>query len=166
VRHIPGWRAQISRKTIIIGAVVVAVVGAAAGAWQTSHHPAALARATCGSASAHFVTSQTRLLRAAPGALTCFVRAARDCRPASLRVTGMGVDTGTDYVFIIEPGTGPCQVAEQSQGYSANFGGSKGPVSIVACIRTAVTRNGVALNCGGRGVLIPAKVSVTSPRPA
>jgi hypothetical protein len=80
VRHIPGWRAQISRKTIIIGAVVVAVVGAAAGAWQTSH--------------------------------------------------------------------------------------SKGPVSIVACIRTAVTRNGVALNCGGRGVLIPATVSVTSPRPA
>jgi len=41
-----------------------------------------------------FLTSHTQLLRADPGALTCFVTAARECRSASLGVTELGVDTG------------------------------------------------------------------------
>ena len=111
-------------------------------------------------------TSHTQLLGADPGALTCFVRAARECRPASLGVTELGVDTGTEYVFIIEPGKASCQVTEQRQDYSANFGGSQGAVSTVPCRRTAVTRGGVALRCGGRDVLIPAKARAQSPRSA
>jgi hypothetical protein len=149
----------------------VAVASAAAFALRVSHHPAAhhpaaLARPSCGSASTHFLTSHTQLLRADPGALTCFIRAARECRPASLGVTETGVDTGTDYVFIIEPGTAPCQVTEQRQDYSANFGGSQGAVSTVPCRQTAVTPSGVALRCGSRDLLIPAKVSAQSPRSA
>ena len=166
MRRDPGQRSRISSTAIIICAVIVAVAGAAAFAWRISHHPAVLPRASCGSASTHFLSSDTQLLGADPGSLTCFVRAARNCRSASLAVTAMGVDTGTDYVFIIEPGRTSCPVTEQSQDYSANFGGSQGPVSTVACRRTAVTRSGVALSCGGRDVLIPARVSVPSPRSA
>jgi hypothetical protein len=170
LRRNPGRRARINRAAIIC-AVIVAVVGAAAFAWRISHqpaahHPVALPRPSCGSASTHFLTSDTQLLRADPGALTCFVRAARECRSASLGVTEMGVDTGTDYVFIIEPGKATCQVTEQRQDYSANFGGSQGAVSTVPCRRAAVTGSGVALRCGGRAVLIPAKVRGQSARSA
>lgn len=152
-------------QAAIICAVVVAAAGVAAATWPGQHpaasgqHPAALARPTCGSASTHFLTGDTRLLRADPGALTCFVRAARECKSASLAVTEMGVDTGTSYVFIIEPGGPSCQVTEQRQDYSANFGGSQGAVTTVRCRQTAVTPAGVTLSCRGRDVLIPAKVS-------
>src|SRR5260221_2446981 len=78
---------------LIIGALIVAVAGAAAAAWRTRHLPAALRRASCGSAATHFLSSHTQLLRADPGALTCFVRAARECRSASIGVTELGVDT-------------------------------------------------------------------------
>jgi len=154
------------RTALIICAVIVAVAGAAAAAWRISHHPAALPRARCGSAATHFLTSHTQLLRADPGALTCFVTAARECRSASLGVTELGVDTGTDYVFIIEPGSTSCQVTEQRQDYSANFGGSQDAVSTVPCRRTAVTRSGVALSCGGRDVLIPAQLNAHPRRSA
>jgi hypothetical protein len=166
LRGNPGQRSPIPRAALIICAVVVAVAGAAAGAWRISHHPTALPRASCGSAATHFLTSRTELLGADPGALTCFVRAARECRSASLRVIEMGVDTGTDYVFSIGPGTASCQVTEQRQGYSANFGGSKDAVTTAPCRRIAVTGDGVTLSCGSRDILIPAKVSVQSPRSA
>ncbi len=81
-------------------------------------------------------------------------------------MTELGVDTGTDYVFIIEPGKASCQVTEQRQDYSANFGGSHDAVSTVPCRRTAMTRSGVGLSCGGRDVLIPAQLSAQSPRSA
>jgi len=144
----------------------VAIIGAAAGTWQISHHPAALPRASCGSASTHFLTGDTKFLRADPGALTCFTRAARECRSASLAVTEMGVDTGTDYVFTIEPSGTSCQFTELRQDYSANFGGSQSAVSTMPCRRTAATRSGVAFSCGGRDVLIPANVSAQYPRSA
>jgi hypothetical protein len=152
-------------RATIICAVIVAVAGVAAATWPghhpaaPRHHPAALARPTCGSASTHFLTADSKLLRADPGALNCFVRAARECKPASLAVTEMGVDAGTSYVFIIEPGRPSCEVTEQRQDYSANFGGSQGAVMTVRCRQTAVTPTGVTLSCGGRAVLIPAKVS-------
>jgi hypothetical protein len=159
-----GQQTRRPRTIIIICAVIVAVVAAAAFALRIGHHRTALPRASCGSATTHFLTSDTQVLSAKVGALTCFVRAARECRSASIGVTEMGVDTGTDYVFIIEPGKAPCQVAEDSQGYSANFGGSQTAVSTVPCRRSAVTSSGVMLRCGGRDVLIPAKVSLPSPR--
>jgi hypothetical protein len=149
---------------IIICVIIAAAGGVAAAAWPHSHHPAALPRPSCGSAQTHFLTGHTQFLAADPGALSCFVRAAKECRSASLGVTEMGVDTGTNYVFTIKPGTAPCQVTEDSRAYSANFGGSQGPLSTVRCHRTAVTRAGVMLSCRGRDVLIPARVS-TAPKP-
>jgi hypothetical protein len=74
----------------------------------------------------------------------------------------MGVDTGTDYVFTIEPGGTSCQITEARQDYSAN-GGSQDTVTTVPCRRTGVTGTGVTLNCRGRDVLIPGKVSGLSP---
>lgn len=50
-----------------------------------------------------------------------------------------------------------------TQDYSANFGGSLGPVSGTPCRRTAVTASGIALNCGGPDILIPADDNVKSP---
>jgi hypothetical protein len=72
----------------------------------------------------------------------------------------MGIDTGTHHVFTIEPGGTPCQVTELSQDYSANFGGSTGPISSTSCHRTTVSRKGVVLGCAGHEVLIPAALSV------
>jgi hypothetical protein len=162
----PGRRTRISRAAVIICAVVMAVVGAAAAGWRISEHSTALPRVSCGSVATHFLTGDTRILAADHGALTCFVRAARKCRSARIGVTELGVDTGTDYVFAIKPGGTSCRVTELSQGYSANFGGTKGAVRTVSCHRAAVTRRGVALRCGGRVVLIPAKVSAPSRRSA
>lgn len=158
MRRNPGRSA---RMAVIVCAVIVAATGAMA-ALRISHHPSALTHPSCGSASTHFLTADTQFLRADHGALTCFVRAARDCRSASLGVTEMGVDSGTDYVFVIDPAAASCQVSEQRQDYSANFGGSQGTVSTVPCRRTAVTLSGVALSCGGRNVLIPAAASVST----
>jgi hypothetical protein len=163
LRRNPGTQNRILRTAVIICAVIVAAAGAAAAARHISQHPAALPHASCGSASTHFLTSDTQVLRADPGALTCFVRAARECRSASLGVTELGVDTGTNYVFSIEPGGTSCQVTEERQDYSANFGGSQDAVSTVPCHRSAVTGTGVTLNCGGQDVLIPAQVSGVSP---
>lgn len=163
MRRNPGQRTRKPPAAVIICAVIVAAVGAAAVAWRISQHAAGLPHASCGSASTHFLTSDTQFLSADPGALTCFVRAARECRPASLGVNEMGVDTGTDYVFTVEPGGTSCQVTELRQDYSANFGGSQGAVSTVPCRRTAVTGKGIGLSCGGQDVLIPAKVSAPSP---
>ena len=82
---------------------------------------------------------------------------------ASIAVVENGVDTGTSYVLVIEPGGTPCRATELTQDYSADFGGSLGPVRSTSCRRTAVTASGVVLNCGGPGILIPASSSVKSP---
>lgn len=66
----------------------------------------------------------------------------------------MGVDTGTDYVFAVVPGSARCQVTEWSQYYSANFGGSHGKVAVAQCFATAGPA-GVKLGCGGQDILIP-----------
>ncbi len=145
---------------IIIGVVIVAAAAALAVSWWGSRPPAALPHASCGSATTHGAGAGTQLLGADPGALTCFGTAARGCRAASLGVHEMGVDTGTNYVFTIAPGGTSCQVTELRQDYSANFGGSVGPVTTVPCRRASLTTRGVLLKCGGQAVLIPAKVSL------
>jgi hypothetical protein len=45
-----------------------------------------------------------------------------------------------------------------SQDYSANFGGSAGPVITASCRVAAVSGRGVTLGCGGQDVLIPSAV--------
>jgi hypothetical protein len=157
----PGRRTRRSRAAAIISAVIVAAAGALVITWQVSQHQTAAPPPSCGSAWTHFVNADTQFLGADRGALTCFNTAARECRPASIHVTEIGVDTGTYYVFTIKSGGASCQVTELSQYYSANGGGSQGPVTTTPCLRTAVTSGGVALSCGGQDVLIPAKVALT-----
>ncbi len=148
------------RAAIIIGcAVIAASVGVLAG-WLLSRHAAALPHASCGSAVTHSLDGSTRALSADPGALACFAAAARDCKAAGIGITEMGIDTGTDFVFSIGPGGTTCQVTELSQDYSANFGGSAGPVTTVPCRLAAVSGEGVTLACGGQDVLIPSAVSL------
>ena len=72
----------------------------------------------------------------------------------------MGVDTGTKYVFAIAPGKSNCAATEWSQGYSANFGGSKQFKVVVTQCSAATKPDGVMLGCGGQDILIP--VTVTS----
>jgi hypothetical protein len=146
-------------KVVIGVAAVVVVVAAVLTGLRLSDRQAVLPQATCGSAATHFLDAQTQLLAADHGALTCFHTAAVSCRSASIKVVDIGVDTGTDYVFVIEPGGLPCQVTELRQAFSANFGGSHGRVSRVSCRRLAAAASGVDLSCEGQRVLIPAKVS-------
>jgi hypothetical protein len=165
VRGIP----RIVLIIVIVGSAVVATAAAlaattligqhATGQHPTGQHWTVLPKASCGSATTHFVNSDTQVLIADHEALTCFGAAARACRSASIEVTEMGVDTGTNYVFIVEGGGSACQVTELTQDYSANFGGSTGPVNAMTCARTAVTGRGVTLACGGQAVLIPSAVS-------
>jgi|SRR5215813_3054049 len=155
----PSERPRMRRRAAILCAAIVAIAAAATVGWRFNNHPAELPSASCGTAITHFLDRHTHVLQADNGALTCFVTAVQKCRSASIGVTEMGVDTGTDYVFTVEPGTTPCQVTERSQYYSANFGGSKSAVSTVTCDKTAVTTGGVKLHCGHRDVLIPAKVT-------
>ena len=151
---------RISRIAVIICCVViVAAAGALTAAWRIGQHATVLPKASCGSATTHLVDRDTQVLAADPGALTCFGAAARACRPASVEVDEMGTDTGTTYLFAIGRGGTACQVTELSQDYSANFGGSTGPVTAVTCRGTAVTGRGVTLTCAGQEVLIPSAVS-------
>jgi hypothetical protein len=132
-------------------------IGVLAG-WRLSQHAAALPHASCGDAVTHSLDGSTHALSADPGALTCFTAAARNCRAASVEITEMGTDTGTTFVFSIDPGRTACQVTELSQDYSANFGGSAGPVVTASCRLATVTGRGVTLGCGGQDVLIPSAV--------
>ncbi len=143
----------------VAGAVVLAAAGAAVSGCAASGAQAALPRATCGGAVTHSLSATTRLLSADKGALTCFGNAARRCTAASLAVTEMGTDIGTDYVFTVEPGGKTCQVTELSQGYGVNFGGSAGPVVSTRCRLAGGPGADVALNCAGQDVLIPATVT-------
>ncbi len=144
---------------IIGGAVIAAAIGVLAG-WRLARHPAVLPRASCGGAVTHSLDGGTHALSADPGALACFTAAARTCRAASIEITQMGTDTGTTFVFRIDPGGTTCQVTELSQDYSANFGGSAGPVMTMSCRLAAVTGQGIRLGCGGQDVLIPSVLSV------
>jgi len=155
----PSQRTRRPRAIVILCAVIVAAAAAVVITWRVSQHQTAAPTASCGSAWTHAVNGQTHLLGADRGALTCFDTAARACKPASLHVTELGVDTGYDYVFTIESGGASCRVTESSNFYSANGGGSTGPVTTTSCLRTAVTGGGVSLSCAGQDVLIPAKVS-------
>jgi hypothetical protein len=165
-------RSGSSRATARACAAAVAVVAAALGTTVTgcaaaagsvadkplaTGQPTALPRAVCGVASTHALSDATQILYAGKGALTCFDAAARQCRTASIEVTEMGVDTGTNHVFAITAGARPCQVTELSQPYSANGGGSTGTVGSVSCRLRSATNAGVLLSCAGQELMIPAR---------
>ena len=81
-------------------------------------------------------------------------------KTASIGVTEMGVDTGTNHVFAIEPGGKGCAVTDLSQGYLANPQGRPTARSAANSMTvTTVTGSGVTLACGGEKVLIPATVA-------
>ena len=148
--------------TGMLGAALVAVTSCSAG------QPAALPPASCGQASTHNLSPITQVFHADTGALSCFASAARQCQSASIAITEMGVDTGTNYVFAIVPGKPRCQATEWSQYYSANGGGSQGNVVVTGCSATAGP-DGVLLGCGGQDLLIPVtvttSVTATDPEP-
>lgn len=151
-------------KVMIGGCAAVLLAGGGVAGWRASHGSPTLPLPTCGSVTTHLLSSDTQLLSAKPGALACFSAAARNCRAGSIAVNQMGVDAGTRYVFVIEPGTEPCQVTEQSQFYMVSGGLRHGPVKTVACQRSAVTTSGVTLSCGGRGILIPVELRMSVDR--
>jgi hypothetical protein len=146
----------------LLGAALAAMTGCAAhGAVNTIYYgtPTALPQANCGEIGTHELSGATRLFRADAGALSCFATAARLCQGASIAVTEMGTDTGTKYVFALEPGKAPCQATEWSQGYSANFGGSQQFKVVVTQCSAAAKPDGVLLGCGGQDILIPVTVA-------
>ena len=153
------------RRIIITTVITAASAIGAAGTvgCSSSSGPAVLPAASCGRAVTHGVTASTQVLSLQPAdSLRCFTAAARHCTRASLRVTDMGVDAGTDDVFTITPAAGApssCAVTEASQVYSANFGGSTSPVQTTHCTVTAVASKGVTLSCAGQPILIPATVT-------
>jgi hypothetical protein len=139
--------------TGVLGAALAAVTSCSAG------QPATLPKASCGQATTHNLSPLTQVFRADTGALPCFATAARRCQSASIAITEMGVDTGTDYVFALVPGKASrCQATEWSQYYSANGGGSQGNVVVTGCSATA-RPDGVLLGCDGQSFLIPATVT-------
>jgi hypothetical protein len=139
--------------TVVMGTVVIAALGVTA--CSADGPPAALPKATCGGAVTHALNAGTQVLSADKGSLNCFDSAMRHCRAASIAITEMGVDTGTDYVFEIAPGGAGCPVTELSQSYSANFGGSTGAVTSAQCRLAGMTSAGSELSCAGGDVLIP-----------
>jgi hypothetical protein len=54
---------------VIVGAVLVAGIGAVTVNWWNSRHSAALPHASCGSATTHSLDGDTQVLSADPGAL-------------------------------------------------------------------------------------------------
>lgn len=159
--------AGLARVTVGVCAVAVIAGGTLAGcgaAPRGSGPPRAvtLPRVSCGSAVTRLLDDHTQLLSASPGTLPCFDAAVRNCRSASISVTAMGVDAGTRYVFVIEAGTDPCQVTEQSQFYMVSGGGRRGPLLTTHCRVAAAAGEGVTLSCGGRDILIPAELTMSA----
>jgi hypothetical protein len=153
---------------VLAGLLVAAAAGTALTACSAGGRPAAAAtpatrpvlpRATCGKAVTHGLSGRTQVLSADKGALTCFAAAVRHCASASIAITEMGVDTGTNRVFAVGHGTTPCRVTELSQYYSANGGGTNGPVTTASCRPASVTGAGVMLRCGTQDLLVPASVT-------
>jgi len=142
---------------VIVGLVSVSGVAAGLIGWRAYERNAALPHVSCGSAATHDLYARTQLLSADRGALTCFHAAAKTCTAASIKVTDMGVDAGTDYAFVIMPGGRPCQVTEFSQFVIFTGEVHRSRVTTASCRVTAVTGRGVTLTCDGQQFLIPTR---------
>ena len=97
------------------------------------------------------------IITAGPGALTCFNTAAHRCEPASITVIERGIDSGTAYVFGVEPRSATCAATELNQDYSVR--GDASQVGPLSCLMTAVNSTGITLACPDHTVLIPAIVT-------
>ena len=153
-------------KVIVGACAAIAAAAAALAGWGPAQPTVSMPHATCGTVITHLLSADSQLVSASRGALTCFDAAARNCRAASIQVTQLGVDTGTQYVFAVEPGRSPCRLIEYSQSWSAGVGGRKGPVRTTDCRQLALTRSGVALRCAGQDYLIPAAALPGNPAAA
>lgn len=150
-------RNQSTTWTIIVAVSCTLATACGSAAHTSAGNGTTLPRATCGSISTHGLDDPTLLLSADPGALTCFNTAARACKPASIRMQLMGVDTSDTYVFTIGSGASgiaDCTVTAMSQGYSANTQHTTA-ITTTSCHLTAATASGVRLSCAGQDILIP-----------
>ncbi len=86
----------------------------------------------------------------------CFVQAHQQCKAMALLVTEHGTDTGTNTTYTVAPHGASCQIVASSQAYSANFGGSTGPVITTTCQGLTETTEALVIGpCQGQDVLIP-----------
>ena len=145
---------------VVVGLASVCLVAAALIGWRAYEGNAALPHPSCGSASTHGLSATTEMLSADRGALACFHAAAKNCKAASLKVTQMGVDAGTDNVFAIKPGSRPCEVTEFSQFYIVTGDVHRNSVTSTTCHVAAATARGVTLSCGRQQLLVPVTVSL------
>jgi len=111
----------------------------------------------CGAIGAAFGARTT----SDPGATqaeACFTRAYEHCSRADLTFTLIAVDVGTIHSLRLQPEGAICAVSDVTQGYSANFGGSRGPLRFYACVGLAQHDGGLLVkSCGAEGdVLVPA----------
>jgi hypothetical protein len=157
------WR----RFAVVVGLAVLCLL--IAGCSQGNGRPGGSATGTvgpnCGSVSA-LLNSGGAPSGAMPQPMACFLAAYTACTPATLDFTAHGVDTGITHTFSLQrSGTGKCAVADDAQTYSANFGGSHGPLQHYAC--TGVLAHDGALivqGCGSEGdITIPATATAFPP---
>jgi hypothetical protein len=147
------------RRAIIAALTGAALLAAAGGGAWWWHSRVTLPQASCGMVYGE-PSAQTRLISGDSRAPGCFLLSARTCAAAGIRLHAQGVDSSTDYVWIISPGgkRGACQVTQYSQD-SGPFG--YGTVRTGHCQEAAVSGKGVTLACPGlaEAVLIPATVA-------
>lgn len=78
----------------------------------------------------------------------CFWNKYQQCKPATLAVTDMGVDTGVNHLFVIEPQQQGCSVSDTSQNYSANGGGWRGSPTTAVCSTVTRQQDVLRFSCG------------------
>lgn len=146
-------------KLLLGVAVALVVIGGGITAYMLLHNTPAVAQGrNCGS----FTTNGQRTFGAgqhstAAQIADCFWQAYQQCQTASMHVTFMGVDAGTQHVFTLQKQQNGCQVVDTSQFYNVNFGGSHSKPETNVC--ASLTRTQSALHfsqCGQNGdVVVP-----------
>jgi hypothetical protein len=154
---------QVITVAAIGAAALLTACGAAKGAASQGPSSPAPAKhpSSCGSAVTHGLSASTQVLLATKGVLSCFSAAAAACKPASIHMTVMGVDAGTNVVFTIDAGGKPasCAVTETSQFYMVPTPPKKEPVQVTHATVITVTSKGVLLSSEGQRILIPSAVT-------
>ena len=115
------------------------------------------AKIHCGAITAALgagTTSDPKVLQAE----ACFIHAYARCDRADLVFTTIAVDVGVIHTFRLQPAGTICMVNDTAQGYSANFGGSHGPLRFYACAGLAQQDGGLLIrSCGTEGnIFVPA----------
>ncbi len=83
----------------------------------------------------------------------CFWQAFSACKPASLVVTWMGIDSGVVRTFFIKPSSGSCAITDQAQTYAVP--NHKGPLQTYTCVGLVQQQGGLLFkSCGNDGDLL------------